>query len=105
RPDLTIVVAADDGGSIFAGLEQGAPQYADGFERIFATPTRADIGALCRAFHIGHRRGRPPGLAAGLATPGAGIEVIEVPMDRSGRRAYARRIAEAIRAALAQIGM
>src|SRR5699024_4193630 len=42
QPDLTIVVAADDGGSIFATLEQGSPEYADAFERVFATPTEAN---------------------------------------------------------------
>ncbi len=47
RPDLTIVVANDDGGSIFSTLEQGAPEYAATFERVYATPTGADIGALC----------------------------------------------------------
>lgn len=105
RPDLTIVVAADDGGAIFAGLEQGAPEYADAFERVFATPTGADIGALCHAFNISHRRVRPPELERALATPAGGIEVIEVPIDRFERRTYARRVSEATRAALAQTGM
>ncbi len=52
RPDLTIVVASDDGGSIFSTLEQGAPEYADSFERVYATPTGADIGALCKGYGI-----------------------------------------------------
>ncbi len=38
RPDLTIVVANDDGGAIFATLEQGASAYAKSFERVFGTP-------------------------------------------------------------------
>src|SRR5699024_11340819 len=105
RPDLTIVVATGDGGSIFAGREQGAPAYADGFERVFGTPTGTDIGALCRAYDIAHRRVHPPELERALATPAGGIEVLEVPIDRSGRRAYAQRIADAARTALVQIGM
>src|SRR5919108_640971 len=38
RPDLTVVVVNDDGGSIFAMLEQGAPEYADRYDRLFGTP-------------------------------------------------------------------
>ena len=60
RPDLTIVVVNDDGGSIFAMLEQGAEQYADRFDRLFGTPHGVDLAsALC-----GHRHpalaGRQP---------------------------------------------
>ena len=40
EPDLTIVVVNDDGGSIFAMLEQGAPEYADRYDRLFGTPAR-----------------------------------------------------------------
>ena len=40
RPDLTIVVVNDDGGSIFSMLEQGDPAYADRFEAVFGTPAR-----------------------------------------------------------------
>jgi glycosyltransferase involved in cell wall biosynthesis len=46
------VVASDDGGSIFSTLEQGAPEYASTFERVYATPTGADIGALCAAYGV-----------------------------------------------------
>src|SRR4029077_12006737 len=35
RPDLTIVVVNDDGGSVFASLEQGAPEYAASYDRLF----------------------------------------------------------------------
>ncbi len=68
RPDLTIVVANDDGGSIFSTLEQGAPEYAATFERVYATPTGADIAALCAAYGVPHRRvdpGRPRRRARG----------------------------------------
>ncbi|MBD0324693.1 MAG: 2-succinyl-5-enolpyruvyl-6-hydroxy-3-cyclohexene-1-carboxylic-acid synthase, partial [Aldersonia sp.] len=44
--DLTIVVAYDDGGVIFELLEQGYPQYAGVFERVFGTPHGMDLAAL-----------------------------------------------------------
>jgi 2-succinyl-5-enolpyruvyl-6-hydroxy-3-cyclohexene-1-carboxylate synthase len=96
-PDLTIVVANDDGGSIFAGLEQGGPAFVDSFERVFATPTGADLGAVCAAFGIPHRRVEAAGLAAALATPVPGIEVVEVPVPRDSRR----QLSEALSAAVA----
>lgn len=49
RARLRIVVADDGGGSIFHGLEQGAPDYADSFERVFATPQGVDLVAVGRA--------------------------------------------------------
>ena len=54
RPDLTIVVVNDDGGSIFATLEQGAPAYADRFETLFGTPHGVDLAALCAATRTPH---------------------------------------------------
>ena len=63
---LRIVVADDGGGSIFHGLEQGAPAYADSFERVFGTPQGVDLAAVGSALgwrsrmvrtHGGARRG------------------------------------------------
>lgn len=71
RPaDLTIVVANDDGGGIFELLEQGDPQYAGVFERVFGTPHGMDLAALCAAYRVPHRRVELPDLTATLTTPG-----------------------------------
>lgn len=48
-PGLRVVVADDNGGSIFHGLEQGAPEYADSFERVFGTPQGLDLAAVAAA--------------------------------------------------------
>lgn len=88
RPDLTIVVVNDDGGSIFAVLEQGAPEYADRYDALFGMPHGVDIGALCAASGIPHRRvASPPELRVALHHPRDGIEVIEAPVRRDNRRA------------------
>ena len=93
RPDLTIVVANDDGGSIFAALEQGAPEYADGFERVFATPTGANIGALCQAFGVPHERVTASDLPDVLAKTSTDLRVVEVPVPRDARRELSAAIA------------
>jgi len=99
RPDLTIVVVNDDGGSIFASLEQGADDYAHAFERVYATPTGADLGALCAGYRIAHRRVGAADLEAALSEAPAGIEVVEVPIARTDRRALGARLAEAVASA------
>ncbi|MFE3290157.1 2-succinyl-5-enolpyruvyl-6-hydroxy-3-cyclohexene-1-carboxylic-acid synthase [Rhodococcus sp. NPDC059234] len=88
RPaDLTIVVANDDGGGIFELLEQGDPQYAGVFERIFGTPHGMDLSALCAAYRVVHRAVTPDQLAVTLTQPNPdGIRVLEVATDRSGLR-------------------
>ncbi|MCW2786094.1 MAG: menD [Marmoricola sp.] len=93
RPDLTIVVANDDGGSIFATLEQGGPAYADRFEKVFGTAHGADLASLCTGLRIPHWRVSDRSeLAHALANPNGGIEVIEVPLRRDNRRELDRRI-------------
>jgi 2-succinyl-5-enolpyruvyl-6-hydroxy-3-cyclohexene-1-carboxylate synthase len=87
RPDLTIVVANDDGGSIFATLEQGAAEYAHAYDRLFGTPHHVDLAALCQATRTPHWRvDSQAELAHALACPNGGIEVVEAVVDRSRRR-------------------
>lgn len=52
RPDLTYVVADDNGGGIFSTLEQGDPRYADTFDRVFGTPHDRDLAALLHAHRV-----------------------------------------------------
>jgi 2-succinyl-5-enolpyruvyl-6-hydroxy-3-cyclohexene-1-carboxylate synthase len=49
RPDLVIVVSDNDGGGIFSSLEQGAPEHAAVFERVFGVPLGIDIVQLSSA--------------------------------------------------------
>jgi len=101
RPDLTIVVASDDGGSIFATLEQGAPEYAGSFERVYATPTGADISGLCLAFGITHNAVDTCGaLAAALTEESTGIRVIEATIGRADRRNLTALLSDAVRDAV-----
>lgn len=93
RPDLTIVVVNDDGGSIFSMLEQGAPAHADRFEALFGTPHGVDLEALCAATRTPHLRvGSVPELEQALASPNGGIEVVEARVSRSDRRSLDERI-------------
>jgi 2-succinyl-5-enolpyruvyl-6-hydroxy-3-cyclohexene-1-carboxylate synthase len=97
RPDLAIVVVNDDGGSIFATLEQGADAYADRFERLFATPHGVDIEALCAATRTPHLKvTNRVELEQALANPNGGIEVIEVVVGRADRRAIERALRELV---------
>ncbi|TSD95110.1 2-succinyl-5-enolpyruvyl-6-hydroxy-3-cyclohexene-1-carboxylic-acid synthase [Skermania sp. ID1734] len=87
RPsDLTIVVANDDGGGIFELLEQGDPQYAGVFERVFGTPHGMDLAALCAAYRVPHERVDLDALATRLQGHANGIRVLEVITDRAGLR-------------------
>ncbi|MDL9936054.1 2-succinyl-5-enolpyruvyl-6-hydroxy-3-cyclohexene-1-carboxylic-acid synthase [Gordonia sp. ABSL1-1] len=101
RPrSLRIVVANDDGGGIFGLLEQGDPRfntgvYAGAYERVFGTPHRTDLAALCAGFHLPHRRVAVTEVSRVLAQdpPVGGIEVIEVTTDRERLRDIHARIA------------
>jgi 2-succinyl-5-enolpyruvyl-6-hydroxy-3-cyclohexene-1-carboxylate synthase len=95
RPDLTIVVANDDGGSIFATLEQGAPEHASSYDKLFGTPHGVDLAALCAATRTPHWRVTDRAeLEHALASPNGGIEVVEAVIRRDNRR----ELDEAIRA-------
>ncbi len=104
EPDLQVVVANDDGGSIFTTLEHGAAEHAASFERVFGTPHGADLAALCAGYGIRHQLARDAeDLAVALAVPGPGIGVVEVRVDRSGRRELGAALADGIRAAIVEV--
>ncbi|HSF26928.1 MAG TPA: 2-succinyl-5-enolpyruvyl-6-hydroxy-3-cyclohexene-1-carboxylic-acid synthase, partial [Actinomycetes bacterium] len=86
RPDLTLVVVNDDGGGIFTTLEQGGPEHAGSFERVFGTPHHVDLAALCAATGTAHERLQTvEGLRKALV-PRPGLRVVEVPIARTDRR-------------------
>lgn len=86
RLQLQIVVLNDDGGGIFATLEHG--QHPTQFERVFGTPTGADLGQLAAGLGAGHRRvDSADALRHALADVRPGLEIVEVAADRSNLRA------------------
>jgi 2-succinyl-5-enolpyruvyl-6-hydroxy-3-cyclohexene-1-carboxylate synthase len=93
RPNLRVVVANDDGGSLFATLEQGEPAHMGAFERLFGTPQRLNFGALATAAGIGYQRvDAADELAQILADPPVGMELVEAVIDRAHRRSLDREI-------------
>jgi 2-succinyl-5-enolpyruvyl-6-hydroxy-3-cyclohexene-1-carboxylate synthase len=96
-PDLTVVVLDNAGGRIFSLLEQGAPDHADAFERIFGTPHGVDIPALCAA------TGTPcvavtsvAELAEALGKSRSGLSVVHVAVSPDGAAAIAPRVRRAV---------
>lgn len=91
QPDLVFVIVDNGGGGIFGSLEQADPDFADVYERVFATPNQADIPALLRAHgipvlddleHLGDRTG----VAA----------VVVGPIDRDTEARLHRQLREAL---------
>jgi 2-succinyl-5-enolpyruvyl-6-hydroxy-3-cyclohexene-1-carboxylate synthase len=86
RPDLALVVVNDDGGGLFTQLEQGAPEHAEVFERVFGTPHRVDLAALCAASSTPYALADSLEGLRGELRPRAGLRVVEVRTERSATR-------------------
>jgi 2-succinyl-5-enolpyruvyl-6-hydroxy-3-cyclohexene-1-carboxylate synthase len=99
RPDLTVVVLNDEGGGIFGLLEQGAPEHAAAFERVFGTPHRVDLAALCAALGVSHTCVDVDDVAKAL-DPAPGLRVVEVRADRAGLRAGHAQLRAVVAAAV-----
>jgi 2-succinyl-5-enolpyruvyl-6-hydroxy-3-cyclohexene-1-carboxylate synthase len=104
RPDLVIVVTDNDGGGIFHQLEQGRPEHADSFERVFGTPLGRDLVAVARAagvaaVAVSDLAGLDQAVTEAMAAGGVRVVVAHVP-DRAAeadlmasvRRAVADRL-------------
>lgn len=102
EPDLTVVVANDDGGGIFGTLEYGEPARlaADraAFERLFATRTGTRIAEIARGHGVPYTLATTPHeLASAVALPPSGLRVVEVPIARDGRRDLDATLLAAVR--------
>ena len=100
RPDLTIVVFNDDGGGIFSLLEQGGPEHADSFERIFGTPHGSDLGSLCAAHGVAHRLVHEHAELREALAWEPGLRVVEVRADRTRLREVHQHLLAAVRSAV-----
>ena len=100
RPDLTVVVVNDDGGGLFTLLEQGAPEHASAFERVFGTPHGTDLQALCAATSTAYALAGSLDDLRHALRPAPGIRVVEVRTDRSLVRDLHARVRSAVDAAL-----
>ncbi|NTV38857.1 MAG: 2-succinyl-5-enolpyruvyl-6-hydroxy-3-cyclohexene-1-carboxylic-acid synthase [Demequinaceae bacterium] len=77
RPDLRLVVVNDGGGTIFNNLEH-AKAPAEVVRRVFTTPHGVNLAALAAAYGATHvQASSVEDLAAILAVPAAGVEVVE----------------------------
>ena len=100
RPDLTLVVVNNDGGAIFGLLEQGGPQHAGAFERVFGTPHGVDLAALCAATGTPHVRVTDLVELDDALVPAPGLRVVEVVTDRAAAVALDRAVRAAVATAL-----
>jgi 2-succinyl-5-enolpyruvyl-6-hydroxy-3-cyclohexene-1-carboxylate synthase len=102
RPDLTVVVVNNDGGAIFGLLEQGAPEHADAFERVFGTPHGVDLASLCAATGTTYTQaGTAEELQVALQDTG-GLRVVEIRTDRTTAVELDRQLRAAVTAALSE---
>lgn len=86
-PRLRIIVANDDGGSIFATLEQGDPARMSAFERVFGVAHGTDLAGLASSVGADYTKiSTIDHLQEALQTAPSGIEVLDVTVDRHHRR-------------------
>ncbi len=107
RPDLVLVVLDNDGGGVFHQLEQGQPEYAGDFERLFGTPLGRDLVAVASAAGVPAVRVHDADelatqVTTGMSAGGVRVVVAHVPDRRAeadlfaqARAAVARRLGPA----------
>ena len=107
RPDLVLVVVDNDGGGIFGVLEQGSPEHAVHFERVFGTPHGRDVAALAAAMGVpavtvGDSEALDRALAEAAAAGGVHLVVART-IPRAEEVSLLTRVQSAVTAALAPV--
>ena len=104
RPPLTYVVIDNDGGGIFSSLEQGQPEHAQHFDRIFGTPHGLNLVGRARLSGIPSRQvDDEVELADALSHRPPGVSVVVAAVtDRETEAELLRTLAERVRGALAR---
>ncbi|MEP7161992.1 MAG: 2-succinyl-5-enolpyruvyl-6-hydroxy-3-cyclohexene-1-carboxylic-acid synthase [Dermatophilaceae bacterium] len=98
RPDLTVVVADDRGGGIFARLEYGQSGRERFFERIFTARPGVDLAALCAAYGVDYAAAdSPAALAESVRRRPQGLRVVHVLLDADRQRTAMSRVTQALR--------
>ena len=85
EPNLTLVVADNNGGGIFSQVEANSPANEDVFERVFGTPHDRDlVDVLAAAGVSAQRLGSPTDVGAALSASqrDSGIRAFVVSVDR-----------------------
>jgi 2-succinyl-5-enolpyruvyl-6-hydroxy-3-cyclohexene-1-carboxylate synthase len=95
-----VVVLNDGGGGIFGLLEQGAPEHAGAFERVFGTPHTVDMAALATATGLAYTRVDDLSALAAALEPRPGIRLVEIRADRTTLRTGHAAVRAAVAAAL-----
>jgi len=109
RPDLVLVVTDNDGGGIFHQLEQGRPEHAGSFERVFGTPLGRDLVAVAQAAGVPAARVTDLGaldaaLTAAIAAGGVHVVIAHVP-DRAGEAQLMAGVRSAVDGQLSALGV
>jgi 2-succinyl-5-enolpyruvyl-6-hydroxy-3-cyclohexene-1-carboxylate synthase len=102
RPDLCLVVVDNDGGGIFATLEQGAGETGT-FERIFGTPTGADLAAAAAVSGTSYTRVETLDALREAVAPQPGVRVVHVRVSRDQLAVESALLQNAMAAAVAPL--
>lgn len=83
RPRIQVIVGNDGGGTIFDGLEVAASARTEDLDRAFYTPQAVGLSDLAAAYGWEFTQVTTrSALDQALTSPGAGPQIIEVPLER-----------------------